>query len=691
MRLTIACWSEASKFFFHFLHTSRGTLESLDNEVTVAWLEALWPYMVEVISSSSGFLNRMQERFPERFVEMCQWLRKLCDITKNGKQVISQSLTNITEFIVNDPDGWDVLARVGELLEKSTPWVFRENMWFIKKLRWAPERYEYILSEIRDRAERLKWWNKWYMLTKWLSFLSPLFDEWEEKFFEAMAKLENIINNELEVPDNTWATFFSDWLDFLKYYKFRFPDRWEEMAKRIAKLISKHRNLKDGDGFSFFRQYLQWFDQYIPHKLLDQDPEILHDFYDFLEQIASHKDRMKLIQGMNLTLRKNPAFFKKHENTLSYAFAYLLRYKKGKIIPFIRLLQHIDDFDFSMNLDVLLFGGVSLESLSDTTLTDIFTGETVEDTKFWKYFVKIWWKSHKWAPEMRPQVSSIIRRKWKAFSKEKILPVLRKMQNIFAELIFENFEKGVKRKIRSKVLSSPLDKLKEEDYSWPISEIFWEKIDAYMDGLPIIPSDERKDNIKKVNDAQITALKKMWYPQFLDFNPEQRTLVLYFRGENMNRFHFLLITHIVSKFIEWGLSHIFDRVLITSRWEYDYPSQVHNLWKVEYQYSDFKRITNIFASTMHLTHGTVIEEDFMNTTVHIIWLANLSDSNDSKWVRVPISWNYIPLYLKYWNMHWERIWNTDTLDQSKNFNMLIWEVIWAIRKCEEKLLALSKG
>ncbi len=399
----------------------------------------------------SGFISHMYERFPDRFLEMCEWLKKLCDITNSPNEIPKQNLMSITQFILDDPDGWEYLHKAGNIFKEGTPCVFRECMWFIKKLSSRyPEKFESILWDVTHRFDRIQCENRLYLLTKLLWFLMPFLDQWEAEFYEAMGKLEDIIRDDLEAPENTGDTFVRDGLDFLTLYVSWLPEKWEEMWKKIAGVISRNRNIKDQDNVSFLRHLIQGFSQYLDSTILHQDPEILHDFFDFIEKVARDKDSTKLIQQMNLTIRKRPGFWQKYENTLSYAFVYLMRHKKKKIMPFVKLLHHIDDLSLWVNLDVIFVGWAGLPYRSEETLTEIFSWENVESTKIWQYFVKIWWEWSGKSEELRSQIHSIMPKPWKRVDKKKILPVLIKIHNTVAEHVFVYFEKLIQKKIVTK-------------------------------------------------------------------------------------------------------------------------------------------------------------------------------------------------------------------------------------------------
>ncbi len=395
-------------------------------------------------------------------------IKKLADYSEDNNSFYNKCLTWITEFIVKYPDKWDYLLKIWEIFGKNIPWILSIWKGFINELlKYFPENYEEILLEVRDVWEHIHGWNEWNLLTWWLKFLAKFLEEWKEIFFKNLYELRRINDEKLKQNHNTWWIFFEDWLDFVSRYIMHLPDakdwKWIEICERVVKIINKHYSNKDNDNTNnFFRLYMLSFNQYIWYQLIDEDITLLDELLNFLEKVWWSKDALRIIKSLweitfdlpdddeirdYITINKRN---KQDKNAISSTLAYLLKHKKSKIIPFIKNLNLIKDLNLWVNIHQVLLGWVSLEYKSNEELQELFVWEKAEDTKVWKYFIKIWWQNHQKLVEMKVWINSIIPKKWKLFDKSKIISTLIKIQNVFAENMQEYFEKVIHKKIHIK-------------------------------------------------------------------------------------------------------------------------------------------------------------------------------------------------------------------------------------------------
>lgn len=443
-------------------------------DLILSWLEKLWSDFIYVLDSNSWFIENILERFPERFVEFCENLKKLADYSGNNDNFYGKALDSITQFIVDHPDKWNYLLKIWEIFGKNSPWVL--SIWnnFINELlKYFPEKYEEILLEARDIWEHIHGENEWRFLTLWLKFLAKFLEEWKEKFYEAMNELKRLNNDELKhnnaMKHNTGWVFFEYWLDFVSRFIMHSPDakngKWVEFWGKVIKVINKYGKNRDENGENFFRSYMLSFNQYIWYQIIDEDLQLLNELLNFLEKVWWSKDALKMIRSLK-DYNYDDEIFKKdlndedfkiirslkdlNKNTISFTLAYLLKYKKSKIIPFIQNFNLIKDLNLWININSVLLGWVSLEYKFNEELKGLFAGENAENTKIWKYFIKIWWQNHPKLEEMKVWITSIIPKKWKSFNKSKVIPTLVKIQNVFAEVLLGYFEKIIHQKIHLK-------------------------------------------------------------------------------------------------------------------------------------------------------------------------------------------------------------------------------------------------
>ena len=438
-----------------------------NKDLIMSWLEKLWPDFIYVLNSISWFIYHILERFPERFVEFCENLKKLADYSQNNEGFYLKPLDFITQFVVDHPDKWDYLLKIWEIFWKNIPWILSIWKGFINELlKYFPDNYEEILLEVRDVWEHIHGWNEWNLLTWWLKFLAQFLEEWKEVLFKKWYELKRLNDEKLKQNHNTWWIFFEDWLDFVSRYIMHSPEtkdgKWIEICERIIKIINKHySNKDDNNGNNFLKSYMLGFGQYIWYQLIDEDNTLLDELLNFLEKVWGSKDALRLISSLaeihsprNLdddyfdpTSSNWNDYFKRklNNNAISYTLAYLLKHKKSKIIPFIQNLNLIKDLNLWININQVLLGWVSLEYKSNEELQELFAGENAESTKIWKYFIKIWWQN---SEDIKGWITQI--KQAKKIDKTKAMQYLVKIQNVFAESVLEYFEKIIHKKIHLK-------------------------------------------------------------------------------------------------------------------------------------------------------------------------------------------------------------------------------------------------
>lgn len=484
----------------------------------------------------------------------------------------------------------------------------------------------------------------------WIKFLEVLYSKHQNNFEEILQKTLELWK---KIKDGNDVLFMSSWLDFLaKYLEKNGEEQFFEMAKKMVKLSNEYLN--EENNWVFYSQkensltYWLWFIKKYLFYFPDKYDEIIERVMKLINQSSITKDHM-----------------------WDRYFLWFHTFIDKKIIkknPWIldKMLDFYGDIKRAENKNDLI------SKLIETDF-DRKNKESISKTLVWLLqnnqnkiipFIKILFIVNDL--NLKVNLGEILG--WET-NNEKL----------------ENLEKEIKAKLKRKIFFQ--DNKNKAKYDEIIQEVFSQRIDEKLQWFEKIPESERKRNIKKINKKQLLAL--FWHGiKHEKYDKNHRTLVLYFRAENMDSFSFSLITHILYKFISSWYSKVFDRILITSRWDWQYPEEIHNIWNIQYQYHDFKNITNIFANTIHFTHGTVVEEYFMNTTTHIIWIANLADNEDKK--RVPENWNYIPLYLKYWKT--ERNYSEEhfEMDRSWNFEDLFDEIIKAVKACEDMMIKQVK-
>lgn len=624
VELWILAWKNNDQFL---RHTRKLQLPDNENKknLVIAWWKKLWEDFFYIYENPIVF--EIAKNYPEKYIEFCENIKKLVE--------------NINDIKIYEN-------------EKMILWVSYQQ-----KITSNEKFYTLCLKEITNFV--LKYENSWDFLYKsakilwkyslnvmwtWIKFLEVLYTKFPKNYEEILQKTLDLWK---KLEDKNDVLFFSSGLDFLSEYLEKYwEERFFEMVEKMVELSNKY--LTEESNWAFYSQkeepisYWLWFLKeylkYFPGKY----DEILEKVLAFI----SVECNSKINKWENYFLWMSDFI---HNEMIS---------TNPKILD--NLLVFFDEFCFDVENINLVF--------------DLIETDFNEKNKDAISNILVWLLQNN-QNEIIPFI--------------KLLFVINDLSlKIDLSLIFDweinneklqNLKKEVRKKLKRKIFFQ--NNKGNATYDETIQEVFWERIDKKLKWFEKVPEEQRKRNIKKLNKKQL--LKLFWYwIEHEKYDKNHRTLVLYYRAENMDTFQFSLITHILYKFINWWYSKVFDRILVTSRWNWQYPHEIHNIWDIQYQYNDFTMITNIFANTIHFTHGTVIEDDYMNTTTHIVWIANLADSEDRK--RVPESWNYIPLHLKYWKTEWNYKQEHFEMDKSWNFEDLFDEIIKAVKACEEKML-----
>ncbi|MDD3793352.1 MAG: hypothetical protein PHI37_00905 [Candidatus Gracilibacteria bacterium] len=600
----------AGKNNTHFPNAFSRKFQLPDNENKRNLIIAGWEKLGEdffYVYDNSIIFN-FAEKYPDKFLNFCENIKKLADITRKNEIFYIMCLEEIIDFTIAYPNSWDFLIRSGKILGKHSLYVMGTGIRFLEVLYTKHQNnFEEILQKTFKLQKKVKYGSNALFMSSGLDFLAEYLEkDGEEKFFEMAKKMVELSNKYLNNENN--GVFYSQkenlltyGLGFIQTYLEYFPEKYEEVLERVMKLI----NTSSITRIMMWERYFLGFYTFIKEGFIKGNPKILDSLLDFYEKIKQNEDENDLIFKLIDT-----DFSKKNKKIISKTLVWLLQNNQSQIIPLIKMLFIINDLNLKISLDEILVGEIN-------------------DGKI------------------------------------------------------ENLKKEIKSKLKRKIFFQ--DNKKKAGYSEIVQEVFGERIDEKLQGFEKIPESERNRNIARVNDKQKQDLK----PYGIDiskYDENHRTLVLYFRNENMNSFAFSLITNILQKYITEGYSKVFDKILITSRRDGQYPQEIHNIGGIQYQYHDFINFSTIFANTIHFTHGTVIEEgfEFMSTTTPIVGIANLADKEDK--TRVPESGDYTPLYLKYGKTlgyytaeHFEK-------DKSGNFEDLFDEIIRAVKSCEEKML-----
>lgn len=227
----------------------------------------------------------------------------------------------------------------------------------------------------------------------------------------------------------------------------------------------------------------------------------------------------------------------------------------------------------------------------------------------------------------------------------------------------------------------------EERYFTSLCAYYSEELRAHM---PVVQEKERNNNVRAVNAHQARFLRERSQPE-IEINPNVRRLNLYYRTGSdgraqMDPFEFAMITWILNWYIHEGHSRVFNALSLVSRLEGNYPHIVHSFSpKIEYlnvRGEEFHKACAIGANTIHLTHGTTIENEY--GSVPILGQSSREDS-----VIMDTCTNYIPLQLYYPEA--QRPNNRDLklgeTDFSGSFTTVMIETIRAVQALEESMLA----
>lgn len=630
IRLWLIAWKNSPIVLTHPSH-KLSFLNRKDKDLIISGLEKLWSDFIFVLNDKSRSIYHILSKLPERFVEFCENLKKLADVTWNMVLSYIPHMGKITWFMLSYPESWDFLVESAQILGGFSPNVMGIGIHFLEVLyKKFPNNFKEILVKIVELWDRVRHGSGVLFMSSWLDFLAPYLDQnEEEKFFEMAEKMVNASNKYLTERNN--GVFYSQkenpltyGLGFMQIYLEDFPAKYDEILERVMQLIASSWN----GSYHLWEKYFLGISNLINGgNIIALSPDILHAVLDFYEKNTNAKE-ISIQNWLQLDQNKFVAqnkeielifafieikFDKISKNTISNAFVWLLQNNQDHIFSFIKLLFIIDDLHLQIDLHSFL--------------------------------------------------------DWELCNNQ-----------------FQHLENEVRKQLKTK--NSFKDDNECTSYSELVQEVFWERIDEKMRWFEKILEEDRKRNIASINEKQKSSL--LWYRiNISDYDEQHRTLVLYYRAENMNSFHFSLITHILYTYISSWYSKVFDRILVTSRRDEQYPHEVHHIWDIPYQYNDFQRMSIIFANTIHFTHGRVIENDkiYMGTTIPIIWMANLADDGDR--TRVPQNGGYSGLHLKYGKMpSWYALLQDKIADQSWEFNSLFDEIIRAVRKCEDMMISL---
>ena len=210
-----------------------------------------------------------------------------------------------------------------------------------------------------------------------------------------------------------------------------------------------------------------------------------------------------------------------------------------------------------------------------------------------------------------------------------------------------------------------------------------------------ISKEEKINLIKKINRIQKNKLNKtsIWDKIF---EYTGRDLVIYFReegtyGGQMDRFEFMIIVYTLYLYIRNNHSKIFTKLKIISRSSERYPKEIHKFFKgIEYldvKGKKFKERCSIYANSIHLTNGSVVENDYFS--IPILGTAIRLDGNKMRNVS-----EFIPLHLFYFkNNHEMKITSNQIYNEkeySGDIKGVIKEVLRAVIELEDKMIEQCK-
>ena len=433
-------------------------------KIIIEWLESTWEDIFNILwyGAWRGFIVEIIEIFPDRFVEFCKNLKKLTSILWDSNKFYDNNLSNITKFIIKHPNNWNILLDIWKIFGKFSFNIFWGWMPFVYKVaeKYTDYNCEEFFQKILELWKWFKNWNDTAFFSGWLWFSSQFLDESEEKFFQYWKIIQDITNKHIKDwnPKFFWLILNQNTsgLDFISKYLNYYPENFEKITEKVAKLIEKHLPSEEVafDSINSWDNYFIWMNQLVNFTIFDIDPSILDELLNFYNKIWNRKDDIQTISRLKETYSHWPlkklTETRESEDAVVFSIVYLLKYKKSKIIDFTKKINLIKDLWLDIDYSKIFLWGKPLEYLEESELQELFTGESVEQTKIYKNFKKLGWESYIKANEVKLQIQSLLVKNWKKFDKIKVLPTLIKLQNVFADLILANFETILKRKIHIK-------------------------------------------------------------------------------------------------------------------------------------------------------------------------------------------------------------------------------------------------
>jgi hypothetical protein len=207
--------------------------------------------------------------------------------------------------------------------------------------------------------------------------------------------------------------------------------------------------------------------------------------------------------------------------------------------------------------------------------------------------------------------------------------------------------------------------------------------------IPVTPNEVREKNIRAINAIQKERLRNSGVAPG-DFEEGTRRLNIYFRTGSdgrvqMDPLEFGVITWILNWYVHEGRSRAFNALSLVSRLKGDYPDFIHS-FSPAIEYLDvtgeaFNRACSVGANTLHLTHGSTVENKY--GSIPILGRSTREDS-----VVMERCSDYVPLMLYY--PEGQRPHNRDiTLNErdfSGSFRSVMEETIRAVKALEDKIL-----
>lgn len=228
----------------------------------------------------------------------------------------------------------------------------------------------------------------------------------------------------------------------------------------------------------------------------------------------------------------------------------------------------------------------------------------------------------------------------------------------------------------------------QRSFSQSIDELLEEKIEDWKHEK--VSPLKRKKNILKVNTYQIRQCYSE-HDVHIEWDISSRTLVLYFRQENMELWQYLTLVRTAFHYVQGWYSQVFNKVTFVPR----KPCKDNTIWVIKLMYPEigihnlewqihFWKLSNHFANTTHLTHSSTNKEAYMQESTHIIGIANMRDGDDD---RVPKNGNYALMPILFTRRYGDSKQDWDNLNTAfniKEVSHLFWDALIA---CEEKMLS----